>query len=274
MKTSSFLASVLLGSLAIAAPLEKRALVTKTATVIETQVVYVTVWDGQVPVAEPTPTPIYEQSSSSKVEASATTSAAYTPPVEEKETSSSSSPVTSSSAAPPPPPPTPSSTKEETPVYTPPPAPPASTPSPTPVKEEPAPVYTPEPSPTPAEAPAPAYTPPANNAPANQFHGDLTVYDTYNGKGACGTDLSDGELTAAVSKDIWGEDIWSEGPMNANPWCGKSATVTYNGKSVTVKIMDKCQGCAPGDIDVTRAAWNQLTDNAYGSRVDASWGTA
>lgn len=257
MKTST-IASLLFGTLAIAAPLEKRRYVTKTSVVVQTEIVYVTVYEGQVPVAEATSTStpglFYEQ-----------------PP---KSSSSSAALPTSTST----------SSKKEEPAYTPPPPPapePSSTSSSTPPPPPPTSVYTPPPAPTTSAYVAPPA--PSSSAPApepsspptsggTEYHGDMTVYDTYGGHGACGTVLSDDELTAAISKDSWGADIWgSADNINQNPWCGKSATVTYNGQSITVKIMDKCQGCKPGDIDLTRAAWNKLTNNAYGSRVQASW---
>lgn len=257
MKTSA-VASLLFGTLAIAAPLEKRRYVTKTSVVVQTEIVYVTVYGDQAPVAEATSTPglFYEQppkkSSSSSAAAPTSTSTkkeepAYTPPAP--------APSSTTTAAPAP---------EPTSVYTPPPAPSTS------AYVAPAPA----PSSTTPEAPAPSATTPPSSGDGNEYEGEMTVYDTYGGYGACGTLLSDDEMTAAISKDSWGADVWgSADNINKNPWCGKSATVTYNGQSITVKILDKCQGCVPGDIDLTRAAWNKLTGNAYGSRVAATWTT-
>jgi hypothetical protein len=257
MKTSA-VASLLFGTLAIAAPLEKRKYVTKTSVVVQTEIVYVTVYDGQAPVVEATSTPglFYEQ-----------------PPKKSSSSSTAAAPTSTST-----------STKEKEPAYTPPaPAPQPSSTSVYIAPPEPTSVYTPPPAPTTSAyvaPPAPSSTTPAAPAPepssppsgGNAYTGDITVYDTYGGYGACGTLLSDDEFTAAISKDSWGADIWGGADnLNQNPWCGKSATVTYNGQSVTVKILDKCQGCKPGDIDLTRAAWNKLTGGAYGSRFTASW---
>jgi len=286
MKTTSLLTSFLFGSLAIAAPvqrLQRRAMVTKTATVVQTEVVYVTVWDGQVPVAAPTPTPgmFYEKPAEKPSSAAPQTTAA---PVVSKPKEQKPEPT-------PTPEPTPEPKKEEPkkeepkPVEQPKEEPkeepkPVEQPKPEPTSA-PAPAYTPTPSPEPVKQEQPAYTPapePAKEAPVtgggNQFTGDVTVYDTYNGHGACGTILSDTAYTAAVSVESWGADVWgSADNINKNPWCGKKATVNLNGKSVTVTILDKCMGCKPGDIDVTRAAWNELTDGAYGSRIVGSWST-
>lgn len=282
MRTSTYLASALFGSLAIAAPMNKyakRALVTKTEVVIETQVVYVTVWDGQAPIAEATTTPgmFYEQpaqkSSSSQAEPT-TTSSVFTPPaVKEPSSSSAAAPSTSSSSSSTPAP-------EPTSIYTP--------PSPTSVKEEPvyssapAPEFTtvaPVPSASPSPSPVPTPEEPKQPTGGNEFHGEVTVYDiTGNGLGACsGIPLSNDGYTAAISHEQWGSDVWTHDgtyDINVNPWCGKKVTVTMNGKSITATIKDKCMGCAYGDIDLTRKAWNELTGGAggmAGDRLKGSW---
>jgi hypothetical protein len=80
-------------------------------------------------------------------------------------------------------------------------------------------------------------------------------------------------MIAAVSVQEWGSDVWVDN-LNTNPWCGKQATVEYQGKTVTVTVADKCMGCKPGDIDLSRKAWAQLTGNAYGDRFQGSWTAA
>lgn len=40
-----------------------------------------------------------------------------------------------------------------------------------------------------------------------------------------------------------------------------TATLTYNGKSAKVQIVDRCEGCAVEDIDVTPAVFEYLTGN-------------
>jgi hypothetical protein len=79
MKTSQILASLFFGSLAAAVPINQRDLVTKTEMVVETVVVYTTVWDDE-PVAEATTTAaaFYEQPASA-VEAKPTTTSTPTP---------------------------------------------------------------------------------------------------------------------------------------------------------------------------------------------------
>ncbi|KAJ7079979.1 hypothetical protein B0H15DRAFT_857557 [Mycena belliarum] len=49
-----------------------------------------------------------------------------------------------------------------------------------------------------------------------------------------------------------------------------TATVTHGAKSIQVKIVDRCVGCAVGDIDLTPAAFKALADPALG-RTDVTW---
>jgi hypothetical protein len=49
-----------------------------------------------------------------------------------------------------------------------------------------------------------------------------------------------------------------------------TATVTHGGKSIQVQIVDRCVGCAEGDIDLTPAAFAALADMSLG-RTDVTW---
>jgi hypothetical protein len=49
-----------------------------------------------------------------------------------------------------------------------------------------------------------------------------------------------------------------------------TATVTHGDKSIQVKIVDRCEGCAFGDIDLTPAAFAALADMSLG-RTSVSW---
>ncbi|KAF2273227.1 uncharacterized protein EI97DRAFT_344314, partial [Westerdykella ornata] len=102
--------------------------------------------------------------------------------------------------------------------------------------------------------------------------GDMTIYNTQNGAGACGYTLSDDVGSAALSAAIWGNDVWgSADNINGNPICSKSVTVSYNGKSITVPVKDRCPVCAANDVDLTPAAWNYLTGNAAPGREKVTW---
>ncbi|KAF2742540.1 hypothetical protein M011DRAFT_472131 [Sporormia fimetaria CBS 119925] len=264
MKASSILASLFFGSLALAAPVDRRALVTKTETVLETQIIFVTVWEDQVPTAAPTFTPglFYEERPKSEPAITST-----------KEKSSSASPMPTPTPAPVYTPETP----KEQPAYTPAPEPspepqPEPQPEPEPEPEQPAPQPAPEqPKYVPADpAPAPPANPPTNGG--NMRQGKMTVYDTHNADGACGRKLSDVGYTAAIPASQWGDDIWgSPDNINGNAWCGQKIKITYNGKTIDATVQDKCPGCDPNQVDVTRAAWNDVTNNEPQGKVDVSW---
>lgn len=49
-----------------------------------------------------------------------------------------------------------------------------------------------------------------------------------------------------------------------------TATVKHGGKSIVVKIVDRCEACAIGDIDLTPTAFAALADMSLG-RTDVEW---
>lgn len=271
MKTSAVLASMLFGSLAVAAPFDKRALAIKTEIVTETLVVYTTVWDdGDVPEATTTPAGyFYEQPKAPSSAAAKPTPAPPAPQPEQPKVSS---------AAPAPQAPTPA------------PAPaPAPSPSPAPVEQpkpvespkpqEPAPAPAPAPSsaPAPAPAPSPSPAPPASNPGGStggaQFSDvDITIYDNTGGFGACGTALHDSDMIVALAQPAWGKSTYDVMTGAAtNPWCGQKIKVEYQGNSIEATIMDMCPGCSGHDIDLSLSAWKALTGKDEKTRLKASW---
>lgn len=273
MKTSTVLGSLLFGTLALAAPVDKRALVYKTEVVVETVVVYTTVWDTTSSAASSTTSDgaFYQQpttTSSAVVAAVSSAAPAYTPAASSAVESSSSSIYT-------PPVETPTSTSTSTSIYTP-------TPTPTP---------SPEPE-TSSEAPAPtstepAYTPPASSTAAAATTAastsstttgetfsdvDLTIYDNSGGYGACGTKIYDSDMVVALAKDAWGASTYDvQTGAATNPWCGQKIKVDYNGNSIEATIMDMCPGCSGHDIDLSLAAYTKLTGLSEKTRLKASW---
>lgn len=49
-----------------------------------------------------------------------------------------------------------------------------------------------------------------------------------------------------------------------------TATVKHGDKQIQVKIVDRCEGCAEGDIDLTPAGFRALADMGLG-RTDVEW---
>lgn len=82
-------------------------------------------------------------------------------------------------------------------------------------------------------------------------------------------------MVAAISKDAWGVSTYDVMTGEAtNKWCNKQATMYYQGRSVTVTIMDMCPGCSGMDMDLSPAAWKQLTGSDEKTRYQATWSEA
>lgn len=93
--------------------------------------------------------------------------------------------------------------------------------------------------------------------------GDATYYDL--GMTACGQTYTDNDLVAAIAFNYFKKPNPNEDEM-----CGKKAIAKGNGKSVTVMIKDKCGSCKEGDIDLSKAAFRQLSDLSVG-RFQVTW---
>ena len=101
----------------------------------------------------------------------------------------------------------------------------------------------------------------------HSFSGDLTWYHPSAGISACGNRHSDEELVAALS---FSDFINTPNPNNS-PSCGRCIRITSSaGKSVKVRVTDKCGGCKPGDIDVSPAAFRHIAPLSVG-RLPVEW---
>ncbi|KAL1918767.1 uncharacterized protein VTP21DRAFT_2789 [Calcarisporiella thermophila] len=94
------------------------------------------------------------------------------------------------------------------------------------------------------------------------FKGDGTFYDV--GLGACGSTNSNSDMVAALNAPQFGSG------NNGAPSCGKKVEVSGPKGKVTVTVVDKCPGCAHGDLDLSPAAFQKIADQAQG-RVPISW---
>ena len=86
------------------------------------------------------------------------------------------------------------------------------------------------------------------------------------GYGACGTQINAGTqlLVAAPA------GLWTTPNPNNDPLCSKSIRVTYNGKTITVPIKDKCPSCANNKIDLSQPAFASLADTSVGI-INVTW---
>jgi expansin (peptidoglycan-binding protein) len=103
--------------------------------------------------------------------------------------------------------------------------------------------------------------------PSGDFSGKGTYYDT--GLGACGWTNQDSDYIVAVSHFLY-EPETINGNSNNNNLCGKMIRASYEGKSVDVKVVDECMGCAERDLDFSPSAFSQIADKDLG-RIDITW---
>ncbi|CCO30031.1 hypothetical protein BN14_04055 [Rhizoctonia solani AG-1 IB] len=96
--------------------------------------------------------------------------------------------------------------------------------------------------------------------PSGTHTGQLTYFSI--GLGACGWTNSDTEWVAAISHELY--DNWpgyAGGNPNNNPVCTTphTADITYGGKTIRVGIVDRCEGCALWDLDLSPSAFQQVS---------------
>ncbi|KAF8606405.1 hypothetical protein BDV93DRAFT_344537 [Ceratobasidium sp. AG-I] len=94
------------------------------------------------------------------------------------------------------------------------------------------------------------------------------------GLGACGWTNSDTEWVVAISHELY--DNWpgyTGGNPNNNPVCTTphTADITYGGKTIRVGIVDRCEGCALWDLDLSPSAFQQFAPLSTGRLFGATW---
>ncbi|KAI0654595.1 RlpA-like double-psi beta-barrel-protein domain-containing protein-containing protein [Cubamyces menziesii] len=100
--------------------------------------------------------------------------------------------------------------------------------------------------------------------------GDATFYEA--GLGACGVFNTDSDFIVAIDAATFDNFPGATGNPNTNPICHKSLTATGpDGKTVTVTVTDRCAGCAPGSIDLTPTAFQQLASLDVGRLHGVTW---
>ncbi|KAF8880754.1 riboflavine-aldehyde-forming enzyme [Infundibulicybe gibba] len=90
------------------------------------------------------------------------------------------------------------------------------------------------------------------------FRGEATFFAP--GLGACGQRNTGNDLIVALNSAQYGN--------GGN--CNKNIRVNYKGKSVTVKVVDKCPGCGINGIDLSPAAFDRLEKRSVG-RIQVDW---
>lgn len=99
-------------------------------------------------------------------------------------------------------------------------------------------------------------------APGSAKVGEMTYYDPATGNQvACGGYYTPNDRIAALGA----------GSFDGKSVCGKTATVSYQGKTATVMIRDRCEACKEGDIDVTPVVFQDLAPISAGRVPGVSW---
>ena len=110
--------------------------------------------------------------------------------------------------------------------------------------------------------------------PGAQVHaGDGTFYAV--GLGACGVAARDDQLVVAVAAAVYdalGAGTPAQHNPNLNAVCGRRIRARRRGRAraVEVAVVDRCTGCAPGDLDFSPAAFAAVGEAGEG-RVPIEW---
>lgn len=97
--------------------------------------------------------------------------------------------------------------------------------------------------------------------------GQATYYTP--GMGACGKKSSSSDMIVALSHEMF--DKFSNGNPNSNELCGKKIKATYQGKSTTLTVVDRCTGCSAHDLDMSPTAFSKLASKSKGRLHGLSW---
>ncbi|GAB1522945.1 hypothetical protein RhiTH_006073 [Rhizoctonia solani] len=90
------------------------------------------------------------------------------------------------------------------------------------------------------------------------------------GTGACGWNNGDYEWVAAVGTSLF-QEMMVDGNPNHSQACGKTANVSWNGKTIKVGIVDRCYACGYNDIDLSPSAFQQFAGLGTGKLQGVSW---
>ncbi|CAD6890456.1 unnamed protein product [Tilletia controversa] len=108
----------------------------------------------------------------------------------------------------------------------------------------------------------------SSGGPTN--NGEGTYYNMAGGITACGGSYTDSDMVVALSHSLYDTKTVGGNPNN-NGFCGKKLRASYQGKSVVVTAVDRCEGCAPEDLDFTPAAFTKLADMSLGRIQGVKW---
>ena len=89
--------------------------------------------------------------------------------------------------------------------------------------------------------------------------GEMTYF--HPGLGACGGNHGDGDMIVAISSNRY----------DAADQCGRRIKVRGDAGETVVKVVDRCVGCAPDDLDLSPEAFKAAVGTLGVGRTRASW---
>lgn len=108
----------------------------------------------------------------------------------------------------------------------------------------------------------------SDSGQGKEYMGEATHYQP--GLGSCGTKNDASEMVVAVSHSKYDAKANGQNP-NDNPYCGKKLKVSYQGKSIEVKVVDRCPGCGENDLDLSPTAFKKLAPLGKGRLNELKW---
>ncbi|MER6400529.1 MULTISPECIES: cysteine/serine endopeptidase inhibitor [unclassified Kitasatospora] len=97
--------------------------------------------------------------------------------------------------------------------------------------------------------------------------GKATYYNDA-GYGACGTQINASNQMLVAVSHTW----WTSANPNNDPLCkGISVKVTYQGKTVTVPVRDKCPSCDSTHLDLSQPAFARFAPLGQGVINGLTW---
>ncbi|KAH9432891.1 hypothetical protein MCOR02_007566 [Pyricularia oryzae] len=113
----------------------------------------------------------------------------------------------------------------------------------------------------------PHHTPPLSTRSTALHTGDITYF--HPALGACGRTNGDDDLIGSLPQSFF-DRYTPGGNPNLNSLCGTRVRVRRGDRHVDVEVVDRCVGCADGDIDISIGAFKHIADVGEG-RVAGSW---
>ncbi|MFD8597938.1 cysteine/serine endopeptidase inhibitor [Kitasatospora sp. NPDC059646] len=104
--------------------------------------------------------------------------------------------------------------------------------------------------------------------PINQPMTGTATYFTDTGYGACGTQINAGTQLLVAVPAAW----WTTANPNNDPLCkGISVKVSYQGKTLTLPVKDKCPTCNSTHLDLSKPAFAQFAPLSQGVINGITW---